>query len=125
MKSVINSQSETYRRQVTVDAALWVTTNRQVSYAGEVSPLCPNQGYKDDTIGQSMTTTMMDVVKAHRSLRASYNIDNKVSTHFFIMESAERAAIAPSQNDDIVTLRKGEKDIPESVGVQVVDDTLL
>ena len=40
------------------------------------------------------------------------------------MESAEKAAIATSQSDDIVTLGKGEKDIPESVGVQVVDDAL-
>ena len=68
-------------------------------------PLCTNQGYKDDTIEQSMTTTM-DIVKACRSLRASYNINNKVSTHFFIKASAEKAAIATSQNDDIVTLGK-------------------
>ena len=83
-------------------------------------PQCPDPKYKDDAIEQSMTTTM-DIVKACRSLRASYNINNKVSTHFFIKASTEKADIATAQNDDIVTLGKASKGAEWYGGDEIVE----
>jgi len=90
-------------------------------------PEC-NQEYKDAEADESMITTMK-VVKACRSLRASYNIAVKTLTHFFIkVEPGPTEQFLRSQTDDIKTLGKGEKvemnpaEMPETVGVVVVDE---
>lgn len=92
-------------------------------------PEC-NDGYKDEKCEASMGITM-DIIKACRSLRTSYNIGNKVLTHFFVKVSSGAAEeAANSQMDDIKTLGKAStvdinpKDgsVPESVGIVVVDD---
>lgn len=88
------------------------------------------EGYKNDEIEAAMGTTM-DVVKACRSLRASYNINNSQLTHFFIKASTGED-IVNAQVDDIVTLGKASKvdvnpdteSIPESVGALVVNDAI-
>jgi valyl-tRNA synthetase len=92
-------------------------------------PEC-NNDYKDDGVESAMAT-IMDIIAACRSLRASYNINNKVLTHFFI-KTMDAEDIVKAQVDDIVTLGKAslvdvnidEDAIPESVGASVVNDTL-
>jgi len=84
--------------------------------------------YKSEAIESAMAT-ITDVVGACRSLRSSYNINNKVLTHFFI-KTMDAEDTIKAQIDDIVTLGKASKvdvnidDIPESVGTSVVNDTL-
>jgi valyl-tRNA synthetase len=64
-------------------------------------------------------------------LRSSYNINNKVLTHFFI-KSMDAEDVIKAQVDDIVTLGKAsqvdvniaEDSIPETVGTSVVNNTL-
>lgn len=92
-------------------------------------PEC-NEAYKNDEIEESMNTTM-EIIKACRSLRASYRIHNSKLTHFYIkMSSGEE--IAKNQADDIATLGRASavdvnppaESIPEAVGAQVVNDTI-
>jgi len=86
------------------------------------------QNYQDEKAESAMSLTM-DIVKACRSLRASYHINNKVLTHFFIKISRDDD-VAKKQTADILTLGKGSKldvnlpddQIPETVGIQVVDN---
>jgi valyl-tRNA synthetase len=74
--------------------------------------------------------TILKIVKACRSLRASYNIANKQPTHFYLKISGDGEAAASAQSDDIMTLGKGsavdinisDDDVPESVGIVVIDD---
>jgi valyl-tRNA synthetase len=92
-------------------------------------PEC-NNDYKCEEAEEAMATTM-NIVKACRALRASYQIQNKVLTHFFVKITAGEE-LAMAQTKDIMTLGKGSAvdinpandAIPESVGAQVVDDTL-
>ena len=86
--------------------------------------------YKNDEVEAGMAITM-DIVKACRSLRASYNINNSKLTHFFIkMTSGEE--VANAQATDIATLGKASQvdvnppaeSIPESTGIQVVNDAI-
>lgn len=88
------------------------------------------ESYKNDELEANMLTTL-EIVKACRSLRASYNINNNKLTHFYIkMTSCEE--VAKAQSDDIATLGKasqvdvnpGADAIPESTGIQVVNDVI-
>jgi len=91
-------------------------------------PEC-NEAYKDAKADSSMETTMK-VVKACRSLRSSYNIANKVLTHFFVKITGEGEQELKNQIDDVKTLGKAavvdvnpdDANIPPSVGLVVVDD---
>jgi valyl-tRNA synthetase len=91
-------------------------------------PLC-NDELRDLETEESMNT-VLKVVKACRSLRASYNITNKQQTHFYLTISGDGEAAAAAQTDDIVTLGKGsalhinisDDAVPESVGIVVIDD---
>lgn len=96
-------------------------------------PEC-NDDYKSEKAEESMVATMK-VIKAARSLRASYHIVDKVQTHFFIKVSGPGEAAIKSQADDIKTLAKAsavdinppEDSIPQSVGTVIIDEqtTLL
>ena len=88
--------------------------------------------YKNDKSEESMSLAM-DIIKACRSLRSSYNIQPKDLTHFFIKMTDEgQAAAALSQVDDIKTLGSGSRvdinlpdaDVPDSVGTMVVNDAI-
>ena len=88
------------------------------------------EAYKDFEVEASMVITL-DIVKACRSLRASYNINNSKLTHFFVkMTSGEE--VARAQAADIATLGKASQvdvnpqagSIPESTGIQVVNDAI-
>jgi valyl-tRNA synthetase len=84
--------------------------------------------YIDEEAEASMSSTMT-VVRACRSLRASYNIPLKVLTHFFIKISGPGEAHITEQAADIQTLGKGSivdinKPESEVVGTVIVDDTL-
>lgn len=91
-------------------------------------PLC-NDELRDIQIEESMET-ILKIVKACRSLRASYNIANKQQTHFYLKISGDGEAAAGAQSDDIMTLGKGsaldinlaDDAVPESVGIVVIDD---
>jgi len=91
-------------------------------------PEC-NKDYLNDDAESSMETTMK-VVKACRSLRSSYNIANKLSTHFFVKIMGKGIKELEKQIDDVKTLGKAshvdinpnDNDIPSSVGLVVVDD---
>jgi len=91
-----------------------------------------NDSYKNDECEKSMSLTL-EIVKACRSLRSSYNIQPKDLTHFFIKMTDEgQAAAALEQVDDIMTLGSGSKvdinppdgDVPGSVGTMVVNDSM-
>merc|ERR1712166_970385 len=69
-------------------------------------------------MGESMTLTL-EIVKACRSLRASYNIQPKDLTHFFI-KMTEGADVVQTQVD----INPPDEDIPDSVGTMVVNDTI-
>jgi valyl-tRNA synthetase len=92
-------------------------------------PEC-TEAYKNDEVEAGMATTM-EIVKACRSLRASYNINNSKLTHFFI-KIASGEDVAKAQADDIATLGKASQvdvnppadAIPESTGIQVVNDSI-
>jgi len=88
--------------------------------------------YKNDKSEESMSLTL-EIVKACRSLRSSYNIQPKDLTHFFIKMTDEvQASAALSQADDIKTLGSGSQvdintpdaNIPDSVGTMVVNDSI-
>lgn len=90
-------------------------------------PEC-NDAYKSEEIETSMDTTMK-VVKAGRSLRASYHIVDKVKTHFFLKISGEGEAAVRAQVDDIITLANAsavdinppDDAIPQSIGTVIID----
>jgi valyl-tRNA synthetase len=91
-----------------------------------------HDSYKNDKSEESMSL-ILDIVKACRSLRSSYNIQPKDLTHFFIkMTDKDQAAAALEQVDDIKTLGSGSQvdinppdaDIPDSVGTMVVNDSM-
>lgn len=85
-----------------------------------------------DTEAERLISETMKIVKACRSLRASYNVPNKTLTHFFVKTSADGASDARKQIDDIKTLGKAsnvevnapEDSIPQAVGTIIVDDQL-
>lgn len=89
-----------------------------------------NTDYINDKAEESMTI-ILDIVKACRSLRSSYNILPKNLTHFYI-NMTDGADIAKAQADDIATLGKGsqvdvnapEASIPDSVGTMIVNDAI-
>lgn len=92
-------------------------------------PEC-NDAYINSEYEESMNTTM-NIIKACRSLRQSYNIANKVLTHFYIkVATGPNEDAANAQADDIKTLGKAsivdvnhdEDSIPKSVGIVVVDE---
>jgi len=79
---------------------------------------------------ESMETTKA-IIKACRSLRAQYNIANKVLTSFYLKMGSEKGALeVSSQSDDIQTLGKAksvqvnadESAIPASVGIVIIDE---
>lgn len=84
--------------------------------------------YKNDDAEASMNATMI-VIRACRSLRASYNIPAKVLTHFFVKISGINESFVLDQIEDIKTLAKGcavdvNKTETDVVGTVIVDDTL-
>jgi valyl-tRNA synthetase len=87
--------------------------------------------YRNDEVEKSMETAMK-VVKACRSLRASYNIQNKTLTHFYVKVAADSFSAVSNQKDDIMTLGKAsavelntpDDEIPAMVGTLIVDDQL-
>lgn len=89
------------------------------------------QEYASTEIEESMSQTMQ-VVNACRSLRASYNIANKVQTKYFVKISGPGEAAVRDQVKDIETLGKGssveinpdDSTIPATVGTVIVDDSL-
>lgn len=91
-----------------------------------------NDSYKNDQVEESMALAL-EIVKACRSLRSSYNIKPKDLTHFFIKMTDEgQAAAALTQVEDIKTLGSGSQvdinppdaDIPGTVGTMVVNDAM-
>eukprot|EP00592_Proboscia_alata_P007361 CAMPEP_0194354082 /NCGR_PEP_ID=MMETSP0174-20130528/2268_1 /TAXON_ID=216777 /ORGANISM="Proboscia alata, Strain PI-D3" /LENGTH=1086 /DNA_ID=CAMNT_0039122851 /DNA_START=57 /DNA_END=3317 /DNA_ORIENTATION=- len=94
-------------------------------------PECVTE-YKNSKAEESMKITM-DIIRACRSLRSSYNIGNKVLTTFFVKVppggAHEEAAL--KQTRDVMTLgRAGSvivnakpEDIPQSVGIVIVDES--
>jgi valyl-tRNA synthetase len=91
-------------------------------------PECRNE-YKNLDAEASMAVTM-NIVKACRSLRSSYNIHNKVLATFYVKLAPSVEKYASSQVSDIMTLAKAtnvyinmnENNIPRAVGIVVVDD---
>jgi len=90
-------------------------------------PTCISS-YKNSDADASMSTTLK-VVKSCRSLRASYQIANKVLTNFFVkIENGE--SYINAQIYDIKTLGKAsnvmvnvdEASLPKSSGIDVVDN---
>jgi valyl-tRNA synthetase len=87
--------------------------------------------YKNDEAEMAMAETMK-VVKACRSLRASYHIPHKTLTHFFIKASDASKKTILRQIDDIKTLGRGSEvdvnssddKVPQLVGTLIVDDQL-
>jgi valyl-tRNA synthetase len=87
--------------------------------------------YKNEEAEESMANTMK-AIKACRALRASYNIANKVQTHFYLKASGPTEAAATAQIDDIKTLGKAsaveinvaDTDMPTTAGTVIVDDQL-
>jgi len=89
------------------------------------------QEFINEGAEESMGITM-NIIRACRSLRPSYNIGNKILTKFFVKVASgahEDAALA--QTRDIMTLGKAEsvnvnmkqEDIPQSVGLVIVDES--
>jgi len=80
---------------------------------------------------KSMACTMK-IVKACRSLRASYNIEHKTLTTFYMKVSGEDEMYLRDQLSDVATLARAsavlvnveEGSIPQSVGTIVVDDSI-
>jgi valyl-tRNA synthetase len=93
-------------------------------------PECKEE-WMNPAVEQSMSDTL-DVVKACRSLRASYNIAAKVQTKYFIKASGTVEGSVRAQVDDIMTLGKGssvvvnpaDADIPSTVGTVIANDQL-
>ena len=93
-------------------------------------PEC-DSSFVDEATETSMAETMK-IIRACRSLRASYNIANKVQTHFYVKATGIALSAAEAQKDDIMTLGKAsrvdmnvdESEVPETVGTVIVDDQL-
>lgn len=93
-------------------------------------PEC-NESWLNPGAAESMAD-ILKVVKACRSLRASYSIANKVQTKYFLKTSGSVEVSSRAQSDDILTLGKGESlainppesEIPQTVGTVIVDDQL-
>jgi valyl-tRNA synthetase len=89
-----------------------------------------NNSYRNEEVEERMAT-VLEIVKACRSLRASYRILPKTLTHFFI-KITEREEVAKDQSDDIMTLGCGscvdinvpDEEIPDSVGTMIVNDSI-
>jgi len=87
--------------------------------------------YVNSSSEELMAETMA-VVKACRSLRASYHIPNKTLTHFYVKIAEERERGVKDQVFDIKTLGKAseavinppDSEIPATVGTLIVDDQL-
>lgn len=87
--------------------------------------------FVDEEAERVMAETLK-IVKACRSLRASYHIPNKTLTHFYVKIAEDGAATARAQIDDIKTLgnassveiNPADDKIPASVGTTIVDDQL-
>mmetsp|Transcript_17994 Transcript_17994/g.29072 ORF Transcript_17994/g.29072 Transcript_17994/m.29072 type:complete len:1073 (+) Transcript_17994:108-3326(+) len=92
-------------------------------------PEC-NEAYKNQQIEDAMQS-ILEIVKACRSLRSSYHILPKTLTHFYL-KVTEGDDVVKAQKDDIMTLGKGseveinppEESIPDSVGTIIVNDSL-
>ena len=90
-------------------------------------PQC-NESYRNIEIESAMQKTLT-IIKSCRSLRASYQITNKVLTKFYV-KATECEDIIKAQRDDIKTLGKAssievnldEHSLPKEVGIDVVDD---
>eukprot|EP00560_Eucampia_antarctica_P005612 CAMPEP_0197833000 /NCGR_PEP_ID=MMETSP1437-20131217/17227_1 /TAXON_ID=49252 ORGANISM="Eucampia antarctica, Strain CCMP1452" /NCGR_SAMPLE_ID=MMETSP1437 /ASSEMBLY_ACC=CAM_ASM_001096 /LENGTH=1069 /DNA_ID=CAMNT_0043436719 /DNA_START=40 /DNA_END=3249 /DNA_ORIENTATION=- len=102
-------------------------SNERESIMVSTYPKC-NDALKNQEAEDSMGV-IMKIVKACRSLRSSYNILNKVSTHYYV-KSLEAEDIIKTQSADIMTLGRGsvvdvnvdESTIPKSVGIVIIDD---
>jgi len=92
-------------------------------------PEC-NDAYINEQVEEGMAT-ILEIVKACRSLRASYNILPKTLTHFYI-KVTDGEEVAKAQADDIKTLGRGsqvdinvpDESIPDSVGTIIVNDSI-
>jgi valyl-tRNA synthetase len=90
-------------------------------------PQC-NDAYKNVEAEASMATTLK-IIKSCRSLRASYQITNKTQTKFYVKATVDESVIK-TQISDIMTLGNAssvevnadESAIPQTVGIDVVDD---
>ncbi len=84
--------------------------------------------YKNQKVEDGMEVTKK-IIRSCRSLRASYQIKNKVLTKFYIKAAADEEVIK-AQADDVKTLGQAStvdvnpatSDIPETVGIDVIDD---
>lgn len=91
----------------------------------------PIDAYKNEEAEELMAETMK-IVKACRSLRASYHIPHKTLTHFFVKIGESIEGAVKAQVDDIMTLGRAsavdinpsEADVPATVGTVIVDDQL-
>mmetsp|Transcript_24951 Transcript_24951/g.28859 ORF Transcript_24951/g.28859 Transcript_24951/m.28859 type:complete len:1084 (+) Transcript_24951:124-3375(+) len=91
-------------------------------------PQC-NEAHRNLEVEESMALTLK-VIKACRSLRASYQIANKVLTKFYVKITNSGSDVVKAQIDDIITLGKAssieinvdEELLPKEVGIVVVDD---
>lgn len=81
-----------------------------------------------DEEAERLMSETLKVVRACRSLRASYHIPNKTLTNFFLKASTEAASDAAKQLDDIKTLGKASNvginalDVPKTVGTFIADE---
>ncbi len=88
-------------------------------------PECIDE-YKNPEVEEGMEV-IKKIVKSCRSLRASYQIKNKVTTKFFV-NTVNDEAVIKAQSDDIQTLGQASTvdvnptAIPETVGIDVIDD---
>jgi valyl-tRNA synthetase len=81
---------------------------------------------------EEMMANTMKIVKACRSLRSSYNIPNKVLTHFYIKAAGAAKDAAEQQTFDIQTLGKAsavdinpeDSKVPGTIGTTIVDNEL-
>jgi valyl-tRNA synthetase len=83
-----------------------------------------------DEDAERLMAETMKVVRACRSLRASYHVPNKTLLRFFIKASRDCASDATRQLADIMTLAKASTvevnaaDVPRTVGTFILDDQL-
>jgi len=93
-------------------------------------PECKEDDPNRDLVVEEGMGTVMKIVKACRSLRASYGILNKVLTTFYVEVAPSIEEAVRAQCDDIRTLGRGEtvlinadpSAVPETVGIDVVDE---
>lgn len=83
-----------------------------------------------DEEAERLMAGTIKVVKACRSLRASYNIPNKTLASFFVVVSAVGASDVECQLDDVKTLGKASSvcvnatSVPKTAAAYIVDDEL-